>query len=117
MTMPWPVHPRPRELEKLSSWITRIADEYRMSYGDFLRAVYGEPVSEIVADFNPPKKLLTLLSEKTGQPVSTIMRLTVKGLYHPDPIPQGVTPFGPTGLIDYAARKRSPYAKYLGENW
>jgi hypothetical protein len=76
----WPLHPPPGQLESLSSWLTRIADLYRMP----LRELLG-PNLAVLADIpdyldeDPPPQLLHALEQGSTVPVARLQVMTLPG--------------------------------------
>jgi hypothetical protein len=76
----WPLHPPPRELEALSSWLARLARIYEIPVGDLLSPNLG--VLTAIPDFideEPPAEIFTALSERTGVPAGQVRAMTLPG--------------------------------------
>lgn len=80
MAVRWPLHPRPRTGEALSSWLARIADAYDLHIDDLLVHDLGfHALSDEQVDLEPSGELLALLSSRTGVSVERIRSMTMKG--------------------------------------
>ena len=78
--MRWPLHPRPQTGEALSSWLHRIACEYRLSIEELLVHDLGfAAMPEVELDLEPPHGLVEKLSARTGVAIESIRSMTAKG--------------------------------------
>ncbi|GAA4718106.1 TniQ protein [Promicromonospora umidemergens] len=81
----WPLHPPPRDDEALSSWVTRLAELYRMEVEELLRHDLAPPGTDPplrkrgALDLDPPAAVLLALAERTGVPLGDVHRLTIAG--------------------------------------
>lgn len=66
----WSLHPKLKDDEILSSWITRLAAAYSLSYPMFWRIALEKPPAE--ADCFPEPDLITILAAKTGTEQATV---------------------------------------------
>ncbi|GAA0969683.1 TniQ family protein [Actinocorallia libanotica] len=81
----WPIHPRPRPGEALTSWLGRLAAVYRLSVGQLLQHNLG-PASALLngataddLDWDPPLALLEALAMRTGTESGELRLMTVGG--------------------------------------
>ena len=106
MNKRWPIHSLPHFRESLSSWITRIARQYRMKRKDFIILIYGADVDVVTLNFDPPRDFVNILSEKTGLSCKQVYEMTARGSWWPVPMPLGSKPTNiHSSLIDYSGRK------------
>nr|WP_239556243.1 MULTISPECIES: TniQ family protein [Sphingomonas] len=73
----WPLHPQPRPLERLDTYVRRLADTYGMGVATFCRYGLGCNVGDLdrCAD-DPPQALLERLSSGTGQSIRRLRNMT-----------------------------------------
>ena len=73
----WPLHPQPRPLERLETYIRRLADTYGMGVATFCRYGLGCDAGDLgrCAD-DPPQALLDRLSSGTGQSIRRLRNMT-----------------------------------------
>lgn len=73
----WPLHPQPRPLERLDTYVRRLADTYGMGVATFCRYGLGCNVGDLdrCAD-DPPQALLDRLSSGTGQSIRRLRNMT-----------------------------------------
>jgi hypothetical protein len=71
----WPLHPRPRPVEALSSWLGRVAAANATRTEDLLRydlapaAGLADVPAPADLDWDPPATMLEALASGTGVPV------------------------------------------------
>lgn len=73
----WPLHPQPRSLERLETYIRRLADTYGMGVATFCRYGLGCDTDDLhrCAD-DPPQGLIDRLSSGTGQSIRRLRNMT-----------------------------------------
>jgi hypothetical protein len=77
MTKRWPLHPRPRMAEALSSWLKRIGNAYDLTIKDLLVHDLGlRDMPSWELDHRPPDAIFGLLSARTGIAVARIRRMS-----------------------------------------
>ncbi len=81
----WPMHPRPRPGEALTSWVGRLAAVYGLPARQLLRhnlgtasALLDDPAAADL-DWDPPLALLEALAEGTGTEAGELRLMTVGG--------------------------------------
>jgi len=73
----WPLHPEPHSLERLDSYIRRLADAYGISLATFCRHGLGcDPGDLDRCRVDPSQALLERLSRGTGQPIRRLRNMT-----------------------------------------
>jgi hypothetical protein len=76
----WPIHPAPFPGEALLSWLGRIAQSYGQTAADLLTHDLGvEASGHENLDVAAPPRMIPVLSNKTGQSVDRISRMTIAG--------------------------------------
>lgn len=76
----WPLHPCPQPHESLSSWISRLAQEYNLSAGELLRNTLSiKPIRNHLIDRDPPNDLIIKLAACTGVHETSIRAMTLQG--------------------------------------
>jgi TniQ len=77
----WPLHPQPRPLESLSSWLERIARTYHLTVSDLLTRNLGQggAVAPELIDSDPPAWMLAALAERTGTSLAQLHAMTLAG--------------------------------------
>jgi TniQ protein len=87
MTLParWPLYPRPRPIEALTSWVSRVATANRTTVEDLLRYDLA-PAAGLLdvpapadLDWDPPAPILESLAGRTGVPVGELRPMTIAG--------------------------------------
>jgi hypothetical protein len=79
----WPLRPKPKELELLSYWIRRIAEEYEADYLCFCRsALHINHRQMKTLDLDPPAEAVTILAEGIGIPAEDIMNMTIPTVFN-----------------------------------
>ena len=74
----WPLHPQPQPHEALSSWVSRLAHEYDMTWEAFLGDGLGmEPLDHRCLDRQPPRPLVHALAIRTGVKPERIWSMTL----------------------------------------
>lgn len=76
----WPVHPSPLDGEALSSWLRRIAEDYRFSVTELLDHDLGQaglPLKDL--NLAPPTALLETLARRTGVAPGRVARMSLPG--------------------------------------
>jgi TniQ len=77
MTKRWPLHPRPRPAEALSSWLKRIANAHDLTIKDLLVHDLGlRNLPSWELDHLPPDAIFGLLSARTGIAVARIRQMS-----------------------------------------
>ena len=78
--MRWPLHPSPVVGEALSSWISRVANEYAQTPEQLLADDLGYPgLHDEHIDLMPPRELLCQLRVRAGLSIKTIDLMTLAG--------------------------------------
>ncbi len=76
----WPLHPQPQPHEALSSWVSRLAHEYEMTWEAFFGDGLGtEPFDDRCLDRQPPMRLVQELATRTGVKPERIWSMTLAG--------------------------------------
>lgn len=76
----WPLHPPPQPHEALSSWVSRLAHEYEMTWEAFFCDGLGmEPLDTQCLDRQPPRPLVQTLARRTGVKPERIWSMTLSG--------------------------------------
>ena len=76
----WPLHPPPRRGERLTSWLYRIAADYRLTLGELLEHDLGHrPDTPGMLDIDPPAELVTTIARRSGLDHDRVRRMSVAG--------------------------------------
>lgn len=81
MSERWPRHPLPWDLDLLTRWVRKIAQEYGMSYHVFCQRVLN--LSREEADRlneSPSEETLKILAKGSGQTVERLREMTLTGM-------------------------------------
>jgi hypothetical protein len=79
---PWPLHPRPRHLEHLGTYVRRLADHYETGLRTFCRHGLGCELEQLAGlDDDPPGWVFERLAEGTGLPVRHFRNMTAQRCY------------------------------------
>jgi hypothetical protein len=74
----WPLHPQPQPHESLSSWISRLAKEYKLSSDALLNNISIKPLRHHLIDRDPPDELIMALAACTGVHETNIRAMTLQ---------------------------------------
>ena len=78
----WPLHPQPRLLERLDTYIRRLAEAYGVGLATFCRHGLGcDPGDLDRCRVDPPSALLERLSRGTGQSIRRLRNMTDAGCH------------------------------------
>lgn len=74
----WPIHPKPKDDELLSSWLVRMARAYSMKLYTFCKIIWPREIWARDIDKSVENGLLKILAQKTATPFQNVFQCTLK---------------------------------------